>query len=145
MDNNTRIQKAISYLQKGETSLGWGLLGKKLTSDQLIPFFEELEWNTTLTELDLQLNCMDDRGTIALAHALQRNTTLTELDICDNPIGTRGAIALAQSLKMNTSLKKLDLCNNLVGKDGIIALIQSLVYNTSITRISYWLQTSSRH
>ena len=70
-----------------------------------------LEKNTTLQNLDLSSNGIDDSGVIALASGLAKNKTLVTLNLDANVIEIDGAKALIEALKTNNTLEKLYLKN----------------------------------
>ena len=56
-----------------------------------------LDGNTTIAELDLSYNNIDDEGVAALADALRRNRALLRLDLRGNDAGAAGCAALASA------------------------------------------------
>jgi len=98
-------------------------------------FAKALTKNTTLTELNLSDNEINDEGGKALAEALKTNKTLTTLIILKNFISNEGAIAFAEALKMNTTLIKIDLGENSIGVEGVKALEDALKINKTLTTL----------
>lgn len=74
--------------------------------------------NSTLEELHLDTNQIDDDGVEALAAVLAANTSLKKLNLSANRIGDAGVAALAEMLKVNSTLEELDLASNEVEYDG---------------------------
>ncbi len=79
-----------------------------------------------LKSLVLQNNNIDADGCRELAKLLQgEDTTLRELDLNENEIDDEGVAVLADALNRNTSLKDLDLGNNDgISKQGKIMLLK---------------------
>ena len=73
--------------------------------------------NTTLEDLDLHDNNIQDDGAKALAKALIFNETLKSLYLRYTQIGDEGAKALAKALEFNKTLKYLDLSRNQIGDE----------------------------
>jgi hypothetical protein len=65
----------------------------------------------------------------SLCRTLQWNTTLTHLDLSNNGIGNTGVASLAELLERNQSIRLLNLKNNFIGRDGLLCLAQSLCKN----------------
>ena len=75
-----------------------------------------LQGNTTLTELDVGINFLQEAGGLALAAALRGNTTLTKLDLRRNLMGDRVGEAFAELLRENSTLRCLNLFRNRLGR-----------------------------
>jgi len=94
-----------------------------------------LDGNTTIAELDLSYNNIDDEGVAALADALRRNRALLRLDLRGNDIGAAGCAALASALADpagSAALTDLNLNGNPIGDDGAVALADMLRVNTTL-------------
>ena len=72
-------------------------------------------------------------GAAALAKALEFNSSLTSLNLSDNEIKEKGAAALAKALKSNSSLTSLNLNANQIKDTGATALAKTLESNSSLT------------
>ena len=66
-----------------------------------------LQWNKTLTRLELAGNAIGSHGTQAMAAALQTHTTLCTLNLSGNVCGADAGTALAHMLKSNTVLTEV--------------------------------------
>eukprot|EP01122_Echinamoeba_exundans_P005619 TRINITY_DN1576_c0_g1_i2.p1 TRINITY_DN1576_c0_g1~~TRINITY_DN1576_c0_g1_i2.p1 ORF type:complete len:558 (-),score=43.03 TRINITY_DN1576_c0_g1_i2:1031-2704(-) len=75
---------------------------------------------------------LSDAAVGSLCQCLQWNTTLTHLDLSNNAIGNTGAASLAVLLERNHSIRLLNLKNNFIGRDGLLRLAQSLAKNSSL-------------
>ena len=94
-----------------------------------------LDANTTIAELDLSYNNIDDEGVAALADALRRNRALLRLDLRGNDVGAAGCAALASALSDpagEAALTDLNLNGNPIGDDGAVALADMLRVNTTL-------------
>jgi Ran GTPase-activating protein (RanGAP) involved in mRNA processing and transport len=91
----------------------------------------------SLEILDAGGNPFRNAGAAALAVALRRSTTLRELFLYRNDIQEEGAIAVASALMplANTSLRRLHLHCNDIGNGGAFALSRSLRFNTTLTEL----------
>ena len=69
---------------------------------QAAPLAEAIAVNTTLTQLSLWDNNIDDAGAASLAEAFKVNATLTQLSLWGNNIGDAGAASLAEAIKVNS-------------------------------------------
>ncbi|KAM9330829.1 uncharacterized protein PAF06_018672 [Gastrophryne carolinensis] len=68
--------------------------------------------NTTIVNLDLSDNWLEEDGAMAIADMLRENCYISELHLCDNKLGLKGAKALSMTLMENTTLQKVDLSGN---------------------------------
>ena len=109
--------------------------------DDVVELAKALKGNTTLTELSLNNNNIDDDGASALADALKGNNTLEYLDLSENNIGDDGASALADALQINNTLEYLDLTENNIGDDGANDLADALKGNNTLI----WLDLNNNN
>lgn len=137
MRKGVDIDAVLSWLASspaGVTKLSiWGLA---LSAEEVNKLAGALKTNTVLTDLDLNVNKIDDEGAKALAEALKVNTTLKELDLSLNLIGDDGIKALAEALKVNKTLIALSLDEN--PYNGHLAEMQfaeALKFNNTVTNI----------
>ena len=79
-----------------------------------------LRGNTTLTELDVGSNYLQEDGGLVLAAALHGNTTLTKLDIRRNVMGDRAGTNFANLLRGNSTLRCLNIGFNRLGPTAVI-------------------------
>ncbi|CAF1099752.1 unnamed protein product [Adineta steineri] len=108
----------------------------KLTdADMEIVAYYLLKDNTTLTELNLCWNQIEDRGAKYLSKGLQNNKTLTTLNLLNNQIGDKGAQYLGEALQKNKTLTKLELYENQIGDEGAQYLGEALQKNTTLTKL----------
>ena len=87
----------------------------------LLPVFELLCYDNTITSLDLQGARLGDAGMHALAVVIASNTTLSELNISYNGITEVGAVVLCRALE-RSRLQRLFLRGNGIGFGGAAAL-----------------------
>ena len=92
-----------------------------------------LKSNTTVINLNLCDNDIDDAGAAGLADALKFNTTLSVLNLSENSIGDAGAANLADALKWNKTLTELNLRDNFVYEAGAERLADALKSSTTLT------------
>ena len=95
-----------------------------------------LEFNATLTSLNLASNNIGDEGATKLARCLRlKNNTLKCLDLDSNKIGVAGAMQLSECLRINTALKSLCLSSNRIGDAGATRLARCLCANKTLTNL----------
>lgn len=68
--------------------------------------------NTSLINLDLSRNDLEDYAGMRLGRMLKRNTSLKRLEMHSNRFGPKTCLAIADSLKTNTTLVLLNLESN---------------------------------
>jgi Ran GTPase-activating protein (RanGAP) involved in mRNA processing and transport len=94
-----------------------------------------LKQNQTLTHLHLDFKKISDEGAKVLAVALEQNKTLIHLDLFRNNINVAGAKALADALKQNQTLTYFGLTFNNIGDRGAKALAVALDQNKTLTHL----------
>lgn len=108
----------LSYQQfERAKRLDIGLLASSLTA------------NTTLKELTLSFNKLNDVDVELLAVGLRENYSLTKLDLRANNIRDNGAIAIAEHILPHSALRQLYLFGNPFQKDGSAALLKAIQNN----------------
>jgi len=88
--------------------------------------------STSLVELDLRGNDIEEGGGRALAETLRLNTTLTSLNLGYNRLGEGGGRALAETVRLNTTLTSLSMGVNGLGEGGGRALAETLRLNATL-------------
>lgn len=96
--------------------------------------FEAIKPITTLTELKLYNNRINNDDAVTIAEMLKTNETLIKLTIARNEIGPDGATAIAEMLKINATLTMLDLSINEIGV-GATEIGEALKTNTALTEL----------
>lgn len=105
----------------------------KLTISEITLISEALKYNTTLLNIDLMNNHIDDTGASIIADAIFHNTTLKTIRLTNNIIRDSGAVAIAKSLETNNSLESLDLGFNMISFEGTLTLIKKIAnYNREL-------------
>lgn len=108
----------LSYQQfERAKRLDIGLLASSLTG------------NTTLKELTLSFNKLNDDDVKLLAIGLRENVSLIKLDLRANNIRDIGAIAIAEHILPCTALRQLYLFGNPFGKEGSASLFKAIRNN----------------
>ena len=85
-----------------------------------------VQGNTTLRELDVRSNYLQEAGGLALAAALRGNTTLTKLDLRRNVMGDRVGTEFARLLRLNSTLRCLNLGFNRLGATAVVEFAWAL-------------------
>ena len=102
-------------------------------------FCEALEKNTTLTELTLKYERIEEDSIKAIASVLKRNTKLTKLSLIHDFYGivdgSGSARVIAEALKENTTLTKLELNSYYIDSDGAQAIAEILKENITLTEL----------
>jgi len=130
-----------------------------------------LEYTSSLQDLLLWENGIDDKGLLALSQGLRRNRSLRFLDLSYNPLANPdafstfkeaiishptltvlalastkmdsiGAVAMAEVLPENRRLRRLNLANNSVGLAGLMALNLAMKMNNSLISIELHIDGS---
>lgn len=99
-----------------------------------------LEMNqSSLKELYLDQNRLDNNTVVALARVIRQNDTLTLLQLNYNNIGDEGGKIIADALKDNTCLKTLGLAHNSLKSETASSLLRSLECNRNVTLVRLFL------
>ena len=93
-----------------------------VTDDEMSFFCDCLMNNSTLTELNLSISKITDKGEMRLAEAIQVNTTLQELNISKNWISEEGVMRIVEACTINRTLHKLVCTHNNLSKSGLAAI-----------------------
>jgi len=105
-------EKLLSALEYNKTLTLLDLSYTQLNDDISLILFPKLAQNENLKTLILQHNQIHDLGMLFLTDAFMWNTTLTSLDLSYNPYGSVGSGYLTGFLSSNTSLVSLGLRGN---------------------------------
>jgi hypothetical protein len=114
------------------------LSDNRITSEGVLILTEALHNNTTLKELYIFNNRVDDKGVDSLARVLTKNnSTLKILNLGWNPITDDGVGYLADMLKTNRTLSTLLLPRTRISDQGVKLLANALMqHNTSLKMLS---------
>ena len=80
-----------------------------MTDAGVSAFFGVLKVNSSIRELKMEYNYINDKDVSVLADALKVNSFLTSLYLSENRMTDAGASALAGALKVNSSLRELKM------------------------------------
>ena len=99
---------------------------------------KHLKTNFTVTHFDARGNDITSDGAFYLADCLSENSTLLEISLDSNRLDNRAAIDLAENLSSNraTRLSVLDLARNDIEDEGGKRLADFVASNASIARLS---------
>ena len=99
---------------------------------------KHLKTNFTVTHFDARGNDITSDGAFYLADCLSQNSTLLEISLDSNRLDNRAAIDLAENLSSNraTRLSVLDLARNDIEDEGGKRLADFVASNASIARLS---------
>eukprot|EP00978_Attheya_sp_CCMP212_P009576 scaffold22712_cov65-Attheya_sp.AAC.1 len=101
-------------------------------------FFSKLARNTTLdTLLLVDMGYFSTRQASALADALCHNTTLQELHIEDNAMNEAKLLALTPIFRHNTSLERVSLVGNNIGDLEAISFAEAMCDNSAATNLNH--------
>ena len=94
--------------------------GNDITSDGAFYLADCLSENSTLLDISLDSNRLDDRAAVDLAENLSSNlaTRLSILDLARNDIEDEGGMRLANFLATNVSIARLSLSSNRLSAKG---------------------------
>ena len=98
---------------------------------------ELLNFNDTLTLLDISGNSFFELGLTHILEALKNNTTITSLNIsnCSNVNRESEIQALISILTENTTLTSLDISNNKIGDNILSTYFKNVLKNSNLTSL----------
>jgi Ran GTPase-activating protein (RanGAP) involved in mRNA processing and transport len=134
--------RAFSNLLSGGRAISSSLENLNLAQNYLqddgcLFLASALTTNTTLKSLTLAETRLKSHAVCAaLATALTENATLERLNLPDNRVRDEGCILLAGALRVNTSLKALNLFANHIGDTGAVAMAQALQENSTLEQLN---------
>ena len=112
------------------------LFSKRLEYMQVFALAESLHVNSTVEEMDLSYNFIDDAGVATIARMLKVNRSLKSLNLKGNNIGPEGAMKIADALADpgggGGGLAVINLSGNPIGEEGGMALAEMLRTNNSL-------------
>eukprot|EP00347_Sterkiella_histriomuscorum_P016662 403352336 len=113
------------------------LKGNNIGERGAIYLSQLLQENDSIRKISLEWNCVGvtDGGVQAICSALHHNTSVQELDLRNNQIQQSSAVHLADLLRANRTIKRLDLRWNELGKQGTQALLSAVMDNPTIQYI----------
>ncbi len=90
----------------------------KIDDDKIRLLISQILDHQSLIELNLEHNCISDRGSRAIGKFINGHSKLERLNLCDNQIRAAGAQAIAHGLLKNQSVKELNLRLNRLSDEG---------------------------
>jgi Ran GTPase-activating protein (RanGAP) involved in mRNA processing and transport len=110
----------LSNLKTNFTVTHFDARGNDITSDGAFYLADCLSENSTLLDISLDSNRLDDRAAVDLAENLSSNlaTRLSILDLARNDIEDEGGMRLANFLATNVSIARLSLSSNRLSAKG---------------------------
>lgn len=82
-----------------------------------------LRSNSTIQELNLSDNGLDNDGIAEISAGLEQNSSITKLNLSGNYFGELGAERLRIALQKNVTIKNIDLSRNALGFQSISSII----------------------
>ena len=99
-----------------------------------------LQSNTRVKLIDLSANSISADGVWIMAQkGLIKNTTLEQLNISDNRIQDSGARALATALESNMNIELLNITGNGIADEGVSVLMSVVLFLFSCVVIHFCL------
>ena len=99
-----------------------------------------LQSNTRVKLIDLSANSISADGVWIMAQkGLIKNTTLEQLNISDNRIQDSGARALATALESNMNIELLNITGNGIADEGVSVLMSVVLFLFSCVVIRFCL------
>ena len=95
------------------------LFQARLSYMQLFALCQALESDTSVQELDVSYNFLDDAAAAAVAKLVHANTTITKINLRGNSITHAGVAQLKEALIESLSVTSLDLGHNPLGDEGV--------------------------
>ncbi|KAL0230934.1 hypothetical protein GEMRC1_010339 [Eukaryota sp. GEM-RC1] len=140
---HVRVERSLfatltDFLTVNSTLIEINLEKNSLEDEGARALAKALKYNSTISVINLSHNSIGVDGVCALAEALVVNSTLTKINLWNNVIGALGAIILAEALKVNSIITEIDLGYNCIGDTGVKALAEALKVNSTITKVNLW-------
>lgn len=113
-------------------------IGKELDEDNLIKNItlgDVLKTNSSLTELYLGSNKLNNNDIKDIFEGLKVNTSLISLDLYNNEFDDEGVNYIIDTLKINTTLTFLNLEENKISDTAKQSLLDTLKCNTTLTKL----------
>jgi Ran GTPase-activating protein (RanGAP) involved in mRNA processing and transport len=130
------LDEFLNRMTSNETTLTeLDLAGESIQDENAKRLARVLKLNTTLKYLYLQWNSIQDEGASAIALVMKKNKTLTKLDLGRNNVSDPTLAVFEQSLKVNVTLKTLNLSVNRIGPAGAASLAETLKANEFLTEL----------
>ena len=105
---------------------------KNATQQELCMVAEAIGKNTSLQELNISHNNLQDDGSMLIAEQLKFNETLQCLNISANRITNIGAVHIAEALYVCTSLHELNISKNRITYEGVVVLLDYTEVNKTL-------------
>jgi Leucine-rich repeat (LRR) protein len=118
--------RSCTYLELSGNGIGDGGVKLLCTAIAGVKKYQ----NTTLKELVLSNNQIQDNGAAALAAAMKVNESLVSLNLNNNNIHDRGGRVLLEYMKSNKTLQELKLEGNYLSKDVFTSITRSAAQNS---------------
>lgn len=128
------ISRLEPYLGKEDTR--WPLSVIKINASECVLIMCRLRNTSTVTELILNGNKINDIGAIAISENLRIKTTLKQLNVASNEITAIGTLAICRALEENTTLGNLRMDANPLRTNGIEHIIKLVQMNTTINSLT---------
>ena len=93
---------------------------------------EAISKNTSLQELDISYNDIQDYGSIAIGKQLKFNKTMEHLNMSANRITNKGLQCIAETLYVGTGLCKVNISYNRITYEGVVILLDHVQVNTTL-------------
>ena len=106
-----------------------------MTDFQMVTFCDYLMVNSTVTELNLSNNEIDEVGAKRLARVLQINRTLQKLCISDNSPFDEGSKIIAEAIQVNKTLQELNISKNWISKEGVMRIVEACTKNRTLHKL----------
>ena len=121
IERNPRLPLATLKLHSNQMTVEGGPIIAKL-----------LEFNKTITDIDLRFNQLFAEGASAIAKVLARNKTIRKLNLSNNTIADDGMVALAEALSTNDCMENCQVVQNSFGLRGTLAIANMIRVNQGL-------------
>jgi Ran GTPase-activating protein (RanGAP) involved in mRNA processing and transport len=95
--------------------------------DELLMLADGIKFNKTLVKLDLSHNCFKSCMMKFMFEALLDNSSVADLNLSSNFLDNEFAVDLAHLLESNQQLHKVDIASNPIGPEGAKYLLESIL------------------
>ena len=129
-------QFLLPHLLKIRTITWISIYSTKVTKDNIVSL--QLSNKTTLKELVIAGDSINDDGVITLVQSLKYNKSITYLYLDNDPdITSASAQSLAELILHNNTLEVLSLYHTNIDTNGVLVLVETLKTNKGLRRL--WL------
>ena len=124
------VDTDLNHTYTAEVDLGQVL--HIVSGNAMLFIAKAISKNTSLQELDISHNNLQDDGAVAIGEQLKFNKTLQHLNMSANGITNKGLQSIAEALYVGTGLCKLNISYNRITYEGVVCLLDHVQVKTTL-------------